>query len=40
MGDAAGGLPFSLLIGADGEVKKTYVGSLKFEQVKRDIGAL
>lgn len=40
MGDAAGGLPFSLLIGPDGEVKKTYVGSLKFDQVKRDIAAL
>ena len=39
-GDAAGGLPFSLLIGPDGQVKKTYTGSLKMEQVKHDIGAL
>ena len=40
MGDAAGGLPFSLLIGPDGQVKKTYLGSLKIDQVKRDIAAL
>ncbi|HEY8024751.1 MAG TPA: TlpA disulfide reductase family protein [Burkholderiaceae bacterium] len=40
MGDPAGGLPFSLLIGADGQVKKTYLGSLKVDQVKRDIAAL
>jgi thiol-disulfide isomerase/thioredoxin len=40
MGDPAGGLPFSLLIGPDGEVKKTYLGGLKIDQVKRDIAAL
>jgi len=40
MGDAAGGLPFSLLIGPDGQVKKTYLGSLKIDQVKRDVAAL
>ena len=40
MGDGAGGLPFSLLIGPDGQVKKTYLGSLKIDQVKRDISAL
>ena len=40
LGDGAGGLPFSLLIGPDGQVKKTYLGSLKIDQVKRDIGAL
>jgi thiol-disulfide isomerase/thioredoxin len=39
-GDAAGGLPFSLLIGADGQVKKTYMGELKIDQVKKDIKAL
>ena len=39
-GDAAGGLPFSLLIGPDGEVKKTYMGALKIDQVKKDIAAL
>jgi thiol-disulfide isomerase/thioredoxin len=40
MGDAAGGLPFSVLIGPDGQVKKTYLGSLKIEQVKRDVAAI
>ena len=40
LGDGAGGLPFSLLIGPDGQVKKTYLGALKMDQVKRDIGAL
>jgi len=39
-GDGAGGLPFSLLIGPDGQVKKTYLGSLKIDQVKKDIKAL
>ena len=40
LGDGAGGLPFSLLIGPDGQVKKTYLGSLKIDQVKRDIKGL
>jgi thiol-disulfide isomerase/thioredoxin len=39
-GDAAGGLPFSLLIGPDGQVKKTYMGALKIDQVKQDISKL
>ena len=39
-GDAAGGLPFSLLIGTDGQVKKTYMGALKIDEVKKDIKAL
>lgn len=37
LGNASGGLPFTVLIGADGEVKKTYLGSLKFEQLRLDI---
>jgi thiol-disulfide isomerase/thioredoxin len=39
-GDAAGGLPFSLLIAPNGRVKKTYLGRLNVAEVKRDIAAL
>lgn len=39
-GNAQGGLPFTVLIGADGEVKKTYLGRLKFDQLKQDLAAL
>lgn len=37
LGDEAGGLPFSVLIGPNGQIKKTYLGRLKMEEVKRDI---
>jgi len=40
LGNGVGALPFSLLIGPDGSVKKTYLGSLKMDEVKRDIKAL
>ncbi|MES2128808.1 MAG: TlpA disulfide reductase family protein [Pseudomonadota bacterium] len=39
-GNAAGGLPYTVLIGADGQVKKTYLGRLKFAQLKADLAAL
>lgn len=39
-GNAAGGLPYTVLIGADGQVKKTYLGRLKFEQLRADLAAL
>jgi len=39
-GNAQGGLPFTVLIGADGQVKKTYLGLLKFDQLHRDLAAL
>lgn len=39
-GNAAGGLPFTVLIGADGQVKKTYLGGLKFDQLRADLAAL
>ncbi|MGZ3184909.1 MAG: TlpA family protein disulfide reductase [Telluria sp.] len=39
-GNSAGGLPFSVLIGADGQVRKTYLGRLKFDQLTRDLDAL
>jgi len=39
-GNTAGGLPYTVLIGADGQVKKTYLGKLKFEDLKADLAAL
>jgi thiol-disulfide isomerase/thioredoxin len=39
-GDEAGGLPYTVLIGADGQVRKTYLGRLKFDELKRDLAAL
>ena len=39
-GNAQGGLPFTVLIGADGQVKKTYLGKLKFDELKADLAAL
>ena len=37
LGDEAGGLPFSVLIGPNGQIKKTYLGRLKMDEVKRDL---
>ena len=39
-GNSAGGLPYTVLIGADGQVKKTYLGKLKFEELKADLAKL
>ncbi|WP_338766917.1 TlpA disulfide reductase family protein [Massilia sp. METH4] len=39
-GNTQGGLPFTVLIGADGQVKKTYLGLLKFDQLHQDLAAL
>ncbi len=39
-GNSAGGLPFTVLIGADGQIKKTYLGRLKFDQLKADLATL
>ena len=39
-GNAAGGLPYTVLIGADGQVRKTYLGRLKFEQLRADLATL
>lgn len=36
-GNMSGGLPFTVLIGPDGQVKKTYLGRLKLEELRRDI---
>lgn len=39
-GNPSGGLPFTVLIGADGQVKKTYLGKLKFDELKADLATL
>ncbi|MDL2356962.1 MAG: TlpA disulfide reductase family protein [Pseudomonadota bacterium] len=39
-GNSAGGLPYTVLIGADGKVRKTYLGQLKFAQLRADLAAL
>lgn len=39
-GNQAGGLPFTVLIAADGSIRKTYLGRLKMDEIRRDIGAL
>lgn len=40
LGNKNGGLPFTVLIGADGQVRKTYVGRLKFEELRADLATL
>jgi thiol-disulfide isomerase/thioredoxin len=40
LGNQAGGLPFTVLIGRDGQVKKTYLGRLKLDQLRKDLTAL
>lgn len=39
-GNKAGGLPFTVLIGADGTVRKTYLGRLKMEELRKDLSQL
>lgn len=39
-GNTNGGLPFTVLIGADGQVRKTYLGKLKFDALKADLAGL
>jgi thiol-disulfide isomerase/thioredoxin len=39
LGNAVGGLPFTLLVGADGTIQKTYIGALDFAVLRKDIGA-
>jgi len=40
LGNAQGGLPFTVLIGADGTVKKGYLGRLNFDKLAQDLGTL
>lgn len=37
MGNANGGVPYTLLISADGKIKKKYFGKLKFDELKEDL---
>lgn len=39
-GNKAGSLPFTVLIGADGRIAKTYLGRLKMDELRRDVAAL
>jgi thiol-disulfide isomerase/thioredoxin len=39
-GNTSGSLPYTVLIGADGKVKKTYLGQLKFDKLKEDLDRL
>lgn len=36
-GNQAGGLPYTVLIDANGSIMKTYLGRLKLEQLRRDL---
>ncbi|QNA90416.1 TlpA family protein disulfide reductase [Massilia sp. Dwa41.01b] len=39
-GNTNGGLPFTVLIGADGQVRKTYLGKLEFDALRADLAGL
>ncbi|HJV83617.1 TlpA disulfide reductase family protein [Noviherbaspirillum sp.] len=39
-GNQAGGLPYTVLIGRDGQVKKTYLGRLKMNELKKELASL
>jgi len=39
-GNQSGGLPFTILIGADGSVRKTYMGRLDMEKVRADLASM
>ncbi len=39
-GNQAGGLPFTVLISADGSIRKTYLGRLKIDEVRHDISGM
>jgi len=38
MGNQQGGLPYTVLFSADGQVKKTYIGRLDMQAVRKDLG--
>jgi len=40
LGNKAGGLPFTLLIDADGNIQQTYLGRLKMETLRKDLATL
>lgn len=40
LGNQSGGLPFTVLIGRDGQVRKTYLGRLKIDELRKDLSQL
>lgn len=40
LGNQAGGLPFTVVIGNDGNIKHTYLGRLKMDQLRQDLAKL
>ncbi|KRB90505.1 TlpA family protein disulfide reductase [Noviherbaspirillum sp. Root189] len=40
LGNQAGGLPFTVLVSSDGQVKKTYLGRLKMDELRKDLEQL
>ncbi|MES2934585.1 MAG: TlpA disulfide reductase family protein [Pseudomonadota bacterium] len=40
LGNQAGGLPFTVLISADGQIRKTYLGALKMTELRTDLAAI
>lgn len=40
LGNKAGGLPFTVLLDASGKVRKTYLGRLNMDELRRDLNAL
>jgi thiol-disulfide isomerase/thioredoxin len=40
LGNPSGGLPFTVLVARDGSVRKSYLGRLKMEELRKDIAAL
>ncbi len=39
-GNQAGGLPFTVLVGLDGNLKKVYLGRLNFDELRHDLASL
>lgn len=40
LGNQAGGLPFTIVIGRDGQVKKTFLGRLHMDELRKEIARL
>lgn len=40
LGNQAGGLPFTVVIGRDGQIRKTFLGRLKMDELRKEIATL
>ena len=40
LGNQAGGLPFTVLLDASGQVRQTYLGKLNMDKLRADLAAL